>query len=76
MLLQTFEVQFTIEISFLRGSVLKIKRDLSSLCTIRETILNNGGEPARKMKDLESRKGVHLPCEMNGVRFVDESRRL
>lgn len=61
---------FTIEIQFPRGAVLKIKRDMASLCTIRSTILSNGGEPARKMVDLETRKGVCLPCEMNGVRFM------
>lgn len=90
---------FTIELAFPRGAVLKIKRDLSSLCTIRNTILSNGGEPARlgsfakldnhphvclmdissiysKMKDLESRKGIYLPCEMNGVssRYSTQAR--
>jgi hypothetical protein len=42
-----FQVVFTIEIQFARGALVRIKRDMASLCGVREAILSNGGEPAR-----------------------------
>jgi hypothetical protein len=68
----TFQVVFTIEIAFARGAVLKIRRNMSSICTIRTTILNNGGGPAQKMLDLEKRKNIELPCLMNGDEILLE----
>ncbi len=48
---------------------MKIKRSFSSLCDVRQKIIDDGGDGLKKLKDLEARKSLNLPCDKNGVGF-------